>query len=328
MKEVQRVAVLTSGGDAPGMNAAIRAVVRKGISLGLDMFAVEYGYLGLIKRKIMQMHLGSVADIIHRGGTILKTARCNEMFEPQGVKQAAETLSEFDIDALIVIGGDGSYQGAQAIHKHGIHVVGVPATIDNDIVGTDRTIGFDTAVHTAVEAISQIRDTARSHERGFLIEVMGRNSGDIALRAGLAIGAESLLLPEVPYDLEDVAEKMLRGFKRGKNHSIIIVSEGAGDIWKISEELYDITGFDSRVTILGHIQRGGAPSAEDSVLAAAMGSKAVSALIRPAPDTPTPLCLMVSLECNVVVTRPLTDAFVGEKAFDRDLYDLAGDLAI
>ncbi|MCL1790468.1 MAG: 6-phosphofructokinase [Peptococcaceae bacterium] len=328
MERVQRVAVLTSGGDAPGMNAAIRAVVRKGIACGLDMFGVEHGFLGLIKQEVKRMHLGSVADIIHRGGTILKTARCNDMFTPEGVARAAQTLKEISIHALVVIGGDGSYRGSQALHEHGIHVVGVPATIDNDIVGTDRTIGFDTAVNTAVGAISKIRDTASSHERAFLIEVMGRNCGDIALRAGLAIGAESLLIPEVEYDLEDVADKMLRGFKRGKNHSIIIVSEGAGDIWQIADTLRGLTGFDSRVTILGHIQRGGAPSAEDAVLAAAMGSKAVDAVTNNSREQETAISLMVAQDCNDIVLRPLADAFVGERGFDRGLYDLAGDLAI
>jgi 6-phosphofructokinase 1 len=310
------------------MNAAIRAVVRKGIALGLDMYGVEHGFLGLIKREIYQMHLGSVADIIHRGGTVLKTARCNEMFDPQGVAQAAQALSESNIEALVVIGGDGSYRGAQAIHACGIHVVAVPASIDNDIVGTERTIGFDTAVNTAVAAISKIRDTASSHERAFLIEVMGRNCGDIALRAGLAIGAESLLIPEVPYDLDDVAEKIIRGINRGKNHSIIIVSEGAGDIWQIADKLRSATGFESRVTVLGHVQRGGAPTAEDAVLAAAMGSKAVDALQQRAPEATGPLSLMVALDCQEVVIRPLAEAFKGERVFDRDLYDLAGDLSI
>ncbi|MCL1919023.1 MAG: 6-phosphofructokinase [Peptococcaceae bacterium] len=328
MNEIQRVAVLTSGGDAPGMNAAIRAVVRKGIALGLDVFGVEHGFLGLIKGKMRQMNLGSVADIIHRGGTVLKTARCKEMFEPQGVAQAVQTLGESGIEALVVIGGDGSYRGAQAIQTHGIHVVAVPASIDNDIVGTERTIGFDTAVNTAVAAISKIRDTASSHERAFLIEVMGRNCGDIGLRAGLAIGAESLLIPEVPYDLDDVAEKIIRGVNRGKNHSIIIVSEGAGDIWQIADKLRSATGFDSRVTVLGHIQRGGAPTAEDAVLAAAMGSRAVEAIKRLAPGAAEPLSLMVALDCQVVVTRPLAEAFTGERVFDRELYDLAGDLSI
>jgi len=324
---VKRVAVLTSGGDAPGMNAAIRAVVRKGIYYGFDIFGVKHGYLGLIKGEIHQMFLGSVADIVHRGGTILKTARCDDMFQEEGITRAFQSLQDKNIEALIVIGGDGSFRGAQVLHERGIHVVGVPGTIDNDIPGTDRTIGFDTAVNTVVDAVSKIRDTASSHERAFLIEVMGRRCGEIALRAGLAIGAESILVPEVPFDLTEVGEKILRGFKRGKNHSIILVAEGAGNIWRIADKLRERSGFDNRVTILGHIQRGGAPSAEDAVLAAAMGSKAIEVLHAVTPASPL-ICLMTSLTNNTVVTKPLTAAFDGKRPFDKGLYELAGELAI
>jgi len=322
MATIDKIAVLTSGGDAPGMNAAIRAVVRKGIYHNLKVFGVYHGYEGLIKGDIRPMDLGSVGDIIHRGGTILRTARSLEMFSEEGQHKAASQLKDRGIGALVVIGGDGSYRGAQKLARLGINVVGIPGTIDNDIVGTDMTIGFDTAVNTVINAISKIRDTATSHERTFLVEVMGRNCGDIALRAGLAIGAESILIPEIEYDLKEVGEKLIRGFKRGKNHSIIIVAEGAGNIMDISTRLKEYTGFDNKVTILGHVQRGGAPTAFDSVLAATMGGKAID-VIREGKSE-----VMISLCDNKIVDKPLHIAFEGKKPFQRHLYDLANELSI
>ncbi|RNC29746.1 MAG: ATP-dependent 6-phosphofructokinase [Candidatus Dichloromethanomonas elyunquensis] len=322
MKPVQKIAVLTSGGDAPGMNAAIRAVVRKGIFHGLKVYGVFHGYNGLIRGELREMKLGSVADIVHRGGTILKTARCDEMFTEEGQREAAHQLLDKGIDALVVIGGDGSYRGAQTLSKLGINVIGLPGTIDNDIVGTDLTIGFDTAVNTVVDAVSKLRDTATSHERTFLVEVMGRNCGDIALRAGLAIGAESILIPEISFDLKEISEKLLRGYHRGKNHSIIIVAEGAGNIWDISSELQEVSGLDNRVTILGHIQRGGAPSAMDALLGATMGSKAVEVLMEGKFE------VMISYSNNQVIERPLEIAFGPKDSFDQKLYDLANELAI
>lgn len=304
------------------MNAAVRAVVRKGIYHDLQVYGVFHGYEGLLKGDIQEMKLGSVADIVHRGGTILKTARSDEMFTVEGQKKAADQLLEKGIDSLVVIGGDGSYRGAQKLAELGIKVVGVPGTIDNDIVGTDLTIGFDTAVNTVVDAVSKLRDTATSHERAFIVEVMGRNCGDIALRSGLAIGAESILIPEIPFDLQEISEKLLRGYRRGKNHSIIIVSEGAGDIWQISSKLKEYSGFDSRVTILGHVQRGGPPSALDSVLGATMGGKAVEALLENKSE------VMISYIKNDIIERPLDIAFEERPPFDTKLYDLANELAI
>lgn len=322
MSRVQKIAVLTSGGDAPGMNAAIRAVVRKGIYHHLKVYGVYHGYEGLINGELHEMKLGSVADIVHRGGTILKTARSEEMYTIEGQKKAAEQLIKKGIEALVVIGGDGSYRGAKKLAELGIKVVGIPGTIDNDIVGTDVTIGFDTAVNTVVEAVSKIRDTATSHERAFIIEVMGRDCGDIALQAGLAIGAESILIPEIPFDLEEVSEKLKRGYRRGKHHSIIIVAEGAGDVWEIADKLRKLSGFDNRVTILGHVQRGGAPSAADAVLAASMGGKAVEALLEGQSE------VMISCCKNEIVIKPLDTAFGPKPPFNRKLYDLASELAI
>jgi 6-phosphofructokinase 1 len=323
MATLDKIAVLTSGGDAPGMNAAIRAVVRKGIYHNLKVFGIYHGYEGLIKGHIKPMDLRSVGDIIHRGGTILRTARSEEMLTEAGQQKAASQLKERGIGALVVIGGDGSYRGAQKLAHLGINVVGIPGTIDNDIVGTDMTIGFDTTVNTVIEAVSKIRDTATSHERTFLVEVMGRNCGDIALRAGLAIGAESILIPEIEYDLKEVSEKLIKGFKRGKNHSIIIAAEGAGDIMDISARLKEYTGLENKVTILGHVQRGGAPSAYDSVLAATMGGKAIEVILEGKSE------VMISLCKNEIVAKPLHIAFEPRKGtFPRHLYDLANELSI
>lgn len=322
MVPLTKIAVLTSGGDAPGMNSAIRAVVRKGIYHNLKVYGVYHGYEGLINGEIHEMKLGSVADIIHRGGTILKTARCNEMFTEEGQKKAARGLLDKEIEALVVIGGDGSYRGAQALSKLGVKVVGIPGTIDNDIVGTDLTIGFDTALNTVVDAVSKLRDTATSHERAFIVEVMGRKCGDIALRSGLAIGAESILIPEIPFDLQDISRKLQRGYKRGKNHSIIISAEGAGNIWEIAAKLKEYSGFDNRVTILGHIQRGGSPSASDSLLGATMGGKAVEVLLEGKSE------MMISFDHNEIVSKPLSVAFGPKEPFDLKLYNLASELAI
>ena len=319
---IQRVAVLTSGGDAPGMNAALRAVVRKGIFYGLSVYGINRGYEGLLHGEIQEMSLGSVADIVLRGGTILKTARCAEMRTVEGQQKAIEQLHKLQIDALVVIGGDGSFRGAQTLVAEGIQIIGIPGTIDNDISGTDLTIGFDTATNTVVDAVSKIRDTASSHERTFIVEVMGRDCGNIALQAGLACGAESILVPEIPYDLDEISNKLKRGHQRGKNHSIIIVSEGVGDVYKLGEELRARSGFETRITVLGHLQRGGNPSALDAVIAAAMGGKAIELIL--AKETNR----MTAYVNQVVVSSPLDAAYGTRRPFNRDLYDLANELSI
>lgn len=320
--KVKKVAVLTSGGDAPGMNAAIRAVVRKGIFHGLKVFGIRKGYEGLIHGEFIEMNLGTVADIIHRGGTMLMTARSEEMMTPEGQKNAVAQLRYREIDALIVIGGDGSFRGAQTLSVQGIPIVGIPATIDNDIAGTDLTIGYDTAVNTVVQAVSKIRDTATSHDRTFLVEVMGRDCGNIALQSGVACGAESIIVPEIELDIDEIVAKLERGHQRGKHHSIIMVAEGGASAWQLGDDLRQRTGFETRVTILGHIQRGGSPSAADVVLASQMGGKAVEILC--AGETER----MTASVNHEVISLPLVVAYGEPKPFNKGLYDLANQLAI
>ncbi len=276
---MKRIAVLTSGGDAPGMNAAIRAVVRTAIYNDIEIFGIRYGYAGLLKEDFIKMELGSVGDLIHRGGTFLYTARCMEFYEEETQKRAAAILSKHGIEGLVVIGGDGSYRGAMKLTRLGVPCIGIPATIDNDITGTEFTIGFDTAVNTVLESVDKIRDTASSHERTYVIEVMGRDCGDIAAWAGVATGAETVIVPNVPYDIHDVVVKLKRGRDRGKQYSIILVAEGAGNATDIGKQIEELTGFDTRVTILGHVQRGGSPTAKDRVLASEFGSYAVELLL-------------------------------------------------
>jgi 6-phosphofructokinase 1 len=275
------IGVLTSGGDAPGMNAAIRAVVRTALYHGIDVFGIYRGYAGLLNREIQPMTAASCANIIQRGGTILRTSRSEEFRTKAGRKKAAQILADFGIDALAVIGGDGSFRGAQYLwEEHEIRTVGIPGTIDNDIPGTEDTIGFDTAMNTAIELIDKIRDTASAHDRIFLIEVMGRHSGQIALHTGLGAGAETIVLPEHTASLERITQIIDRGQNRGKNSSILVVSEGCA--YGGAQALADLLvkkGYDPRVAILGHTQRGGSPSAHDRILASTLGSQAVVALL-------------------------------------------------
>ena len=322
MYEVNRIGVLTSGGDAPGMNAAIRAVVRMSIFHGLQVTGIKRGYLGLLKKEFVKFSLGSVADIIHRGGTILRTARCEEFKTEDGQRQAIKNLQEEGIDALVVIGGEGSLRGALALANYGIPIVGIPATIDNDLAGTELSIGFDTAVNNVVDAINKIRDTATSHERVFIIEVMGRKSGQIALYAGLAGGAESILLPEIEVDMNEVIFKLERGINRGKLHSIIIVAEGAASALEVGDDIRKRTGLETRITILGHLQRGGTPTAMDRMLASRMGAKAVELLLQGANRK------MVGIAAGELLALDLEDVLSREKVLDRSIWELAAVLAI
>lgn len=319
---MRKIGVLTSGGDAPGMNAAIRAVVRKAIYHGLEVVGFRRGYHGLIYGEYSNMHLGSVADIIHRGGTVLLTARAPEFLETAGREQALQVIRKSGIDALVVIGGDGSFRGAAALEHHGIRTVGVPGTIDNDIACTDYSIGFDTAVNNATDAINKVRDTATSHERVYVIEVMGRTAGHIALASGLAGGAESILVPEVPYDMEEVCERLRRGVKRGKLHSIIVVAEGATGALKVAEAIKERTDMDTRVTILGHLQRGGTPTAFDRILASRLGAAAVDLLRSGCHGQ------MVGFTAGEVQATSFDEALAEEKKFPEELYRLATILAI
>lgn len=320
---MKRIGVLTSGGDAPGMNSALRAVVRTAIFHGLEVVGIERGFSGLIKREIKEMSLSSVGDIVQRGGTILRTARSEKFRTPEGRTEAAETMKSLGIEGLVVIGGDGSFTGATIFSgEHGCKVVGIPGTIDNDIACTEYTIGFDTCVNTVVEAINKIRDTATSHERTFIVECMGRHAGYIALQAGLAGGAESILLPEIPFSLEQVCAKLLRGHERGKLHSIILVSEGAGSAMDVGKYIKEKTGFDTRVTILGHIQRGGSPSAFDRVLASRMGAKAVEVLMGGENNK------MVGIVSGEIKPFDIREALSKKKIIDMEVYNLANILAI
>jgi 6-phosphofructokinase 1 len=318
---MKRIAVLTSGGDAPGMNAAIRAAVRKALHWGCEVFGVEYGYTGLLKGQMKLMRYEDVGNIMQRGGTILKTARSTQFPTPEGQETALLELSRRDIEGLVVIGGDGSFRGAQLLAKRGIKVCGVPGTIDNDIYGTDYTIGFDTACNTVLDAINKIRDTASSHKRIVIIEVMGRDSGWIALAAGLAGGAEFVIVPEIPYDLDFVSDKIIRGMNQGKEHSIVVVAEGAAHGFDVGEKLRVSTGYDTRVTVLGHIQRGGSPSAFDRILATRLGAAAVDALV--AGESAG----MVGLVGNQVAVSSLETVVNQKRGLDVSLYELEAIMA-
>ncbi|MBE6727934.1 MAG: 6-phosphofructokinase [Ruminococcaceae bacterium] len=275
---MKTIGVLTSGGDAPGMNAAIRAVVRTAISKGMTVKGIIRGYNGLIEGDIIDLDVRSVSDIIHRGGTFLYTARSPLFKTEEGMQKAIETCKKEGIEGIVVIGGDGSYRGARDLSERGVPCVGVPGTIDNDISSTDYTIGFDTAMNTAMEMVDKLRDTSQSHDRCSVVEVMGRHAGHIALQIGIAVGATAVLVPEVPVDMDSVIEKIRKTQKTGKEHFIIIVAEGVGGVDNIAKQIEAATGIESRATILGHVQRGGNPSVRDRVIATMLGSAAVELL--------------------------------------------------
>ncbi|MGF7186836.1 6-phosphofructokinase 1 [Desulfitispora alkaliphila] len=317
-----RIAVLTSGGDSPGMNAAIRAVVRRGIANNSEVYGIYHGYKGLLNGDFVQMTAGSVGDIIQRGGTILRSSRCDEFKSEEGQLKGIEQLKQREIQGLIVIGGDGSFMGAKKLWDKGFLTVGVPGTIDNDIASTDVTLGFDTAVNTVLDSIDRIRDTATSHERTFVIEVMGRDRGDIALWAGLTGGAESILIPEIEVDMQDIVKRLQQGYDRGKKHSIIIVSEGVSSGAKVAEALKEETGFDTRVTVLGHVQRGGSPTAFDRMLGSRLGAKAVDLIL--AGDGGK----MVGMNKNRVVSVDFENVFNKELKINQDMYNVSKTLSI
>lgn len=319
---MKRIGVLTSGGDAPGMNAAIRAVVRKGIYSGIDMYGIKYGFQGLMQGEIRKMDLGTVGDIIQRGGTILFSARSEEFKTDEGQEKAIEQLKKYGIEGLIVIGGDGSFRGAQALTEKGFPCIGVPATIDNDINATDFTIGFDTALNTVIEAIDKVRDTATSHERTYIIEVMGRDAGDLALWAGLAGGAESIMIPEKKEDFSDIVDRIKRGHDRGKKHSIIILAEGVGSGIDYGERIQEATNLETRVTVLGYIQRGGSPSAADRVLASRLGARSVELLLEGKAGR------MTGIQHNNLVDYPINEVLQKESSINEAMYQLSKELSI
>ena len=322
---MKRIGVLTSGGDSSGMNAAIRAVVRTAIYHGLEVFGIERGYQGLIEGKITPMGARSVSGIINRGGTILKTARCQAFMEPEGRAEAAKQLKRLGIEGLVTIGGDGTYQGAQKLYvEHGVTCIGVPGTIDNDIGGTDFTIGYDTALNVAVEAIDRIRDTAMSHDRIFFIEVMGRRSGYIAMMSGIAGGAEAILVPETPTNVEELVGLLRTGRANGKTSSIVVVAEGddAGKAIDIAKRVAETSEFkDTRVTVIGHLQRGGSPTAFDRILASRLGVRAVEALLEGETGK------MTGVNADKVVLRPLSDTWEKRTKFDSTFLDVGRILA-
>jgi len=317
---MKNIAVLTSGGDAPGMNAAIRAVVRMGINNGMNVFGVRKGYRGLICGDFEKMDESSVSDIMQRGGTILQTARSEEFKTEEGQLKAANMARIFDIGGLVVIGGDGSFAGARRLSEKGIACIGVPGTIDNDLAYTDFTIGFDTALNNVLDAINKIRDTSTSHERASIIEVMGRNSGDIALYAGLAGGAEGIIVPEIEFKLENICKLLIERKNKGKLHSIIILAEGVGDAKQLEQQIMENVDIEVRSTILGYTQRGGNPTASDRILASRLGARAVELLAEEKSGR------VVGIKSNKIVDMEIGEALNMKKDFQRELYELAAKI--
>lgn len=322
---IKNLAVFTSGGDSPGMNAAIRAVTRTALSKGIRVFGIYSGYKGMIEGNIKELQSSDVGNILQRGGTILKTTRSEEFRTEAGRQKAYENLKEYEIDAVVAIGGDGTFTGADIFsEKFNIPFVGLPGTIDNDLNGTDFTIGYDTAVNTVVEAVDKIRDTAASHDRLFLVEVMGRDAGFIALRAGISVGAEAILVPEEETHIQELIDLLKAGWKRKKTSSVVIVAEGddAGGVFKIVERVKtEVPEYDTRVTVLGHIQRGGSPSAADRVLASRLGFAAVEALVNGDKS------VAIGIVNNEVKLTPFSQAIKHNDTLNHSLLDLAKVLA-
>ncbi len=320
---IRKIAVLTSGGDAPGMNAAIRAVVRTALSKGVECLGVYRGYNGLINGDLVEMNLRSVSDIIHRGGTMLYTARSPEFCTEAGMQKAVETCRENNIDGVVVIGGDGSFRGAQDLTRHGVPCIGLPGTIDNDMSCCEHTIGYDTALNTSMEMIDKLRDTAQSHDRCSVVEVMGRRAGYLALNVGIAVGATSIVVPEVPFDFEkDIIDRMRVTSATGKKHFIIIVAEGVGHVMTMAEDIEKRLGIETRATILGHVQRGGNPTVYDRVLASQMGYYAVDILLEGKSNR------VVTIQNDHVLDFDIEEALQMKKPFDFDLYRMAHEISI
>ena len=319
---MKTIAVLTSGGDAPGMNAAVRAVVRTAISLGMTVKGVRRGYNGLIEGDIVDLDVRSVSDIIHRGGTVLYTARSPKFKTEEGMQQAIENCKKHGIEGIVVIGGDGAYRGARDLSLRGIPCVGVPGTIDNDISSTEYTIGFDTAMNTAMEMVDRIRDTAQSHDRCSVVEVMGRRAGYLALQCGIAVGATAIMVPEIETKLSDVITKIQDTQKTGKKHFIIVVAEGVGGVEQMAKEIEEATGIETRATILGHVQRGGNPTVRDRVAATQLGYAAVKLLSKGIGNR------VVGIKKDEIVDYDIYEALNMKKPFDDDMYEVAHTTSI
>ena len=322
-KQIRRIGVLTCGGDAPGMNALIRSVVRSASANDISVLGIRRGYSGLINGDIIEMGARSVDGIIRKGGTMLYTARCKEMLTEEGLQKAADTCRYLGIDGLICCGGDGTFRGAQALSRKGVPCIGVPGTIDNDIGCSDYTIGFDTACNTAIECIDKLRDTMQSHERCSVVEVMGRRAGHLALQVGCAVGATAICLPERQLDFDtEIVERMRIGRIKGRNHHIIIVAEGYGSAQDVADQIHEATGIDTRVTILGHIQRGGSPSAMDRVMATRMGYAAVRALMEGKTNR------VVVSDNNIVTDIDIEEGLAQSKDLNQCLFEAQQTVAI
>lgn len=315
---MKKIAILTSGGDAPGMNAAIRAAVRYGINAGMEVVGIERGYAGLLEKRFIPMTLRSVSDIIHRGGTILRTARCCEFTTSEGQAKGIANLREQGIEGLIVIGGDGSFMGAKALSVQGFPSIGIPGTIDNDISYTDFTLGFDTACNTVLDCINKIRDTMSSHERVSIIEVMGRHCGDIALYAGMGGGAEIIIVPEMPMSTDEIVAKLHEYERSGKRSGIIVLAEGAGKAEELCSELSKTVKLDIRASVLGHIQRGGSPTNTDRYLGTMFGVHAVKLLENGIGNR------IVGIKDNRIYDVDIVEGLALPRRFDRELYEIAG----
>lgn len=317
------IAVLTSGGDAPGMNAAVRAVVRAGINKGMRVYGVYRGYNGLLNGDVQEMNLRSVSDIIGFGGTMLYTARSEEFATPAGIKKATDFCRSIDVSGVVVIGGDGSFKGARALTNAGINCIGIPGTIDNDIACSEYTVGFDTAMNTALQMVDRIRDTAQSHDRCSIVEVMGRRCGDIALQTGIATGATAILVPEIPYNIErDVIQRIVNTQKTGKKHFIIVVAEGVGKVAELANYIENRLGIETRATILGHVQRGGSPTLRDRVVASEMGFRAVELLEKNLGNR------VVAMKDGKIIDLDINEALDMQRVFDEDLYKIAMTISI
>lgn len=318
---MNKIGVLTSGGDAPGMNAAIRAVVRAGIAKGMEVMGIYRGYNGLINGDVKPLTVRSVSDVIQHGGTMLYTARCKEFRFEEGLQKAKKVCVENGIQGIVVIGGDGSFRGAADLSARGIPCVGIPGTIDNDISMSEYTIGYDTAMNTAMEMVDKLRDTSQSHDRCSVVEVMGRNAGFIAVNTGVACGATCIIVPEIPWSIEEVCNKIKRTRETGKHHFIIVVSEGVGNSAEIAKQIERNTGVESRATILGHVQRGGSPTIRDRVAASELGYYAVQLLSDGKGNR------VVGIQNNKIVDYDIQEALSMKRPFEYDLYKIADEIS-
>ena len=320
---MKKIAVLTSGGDAPGMNAAVRAVVRTALNAGIEVYGVIRGFNGLIHDELIPMNLRSVSNILQQGGTMLYTARCLEFKELEYQKKAADICRKHGIDGVVVCGGDGSFRGAQKLSQQGINCIGIPCTIDNDIGCCEYTIGYDTATNTVVDMVDKLRDTCASHDRCSVVEVMGRHAGWLALSSGIAAGATTILVPEIPYDFQrDIVERMKYTSSLGKHHFIVMVAEGIGDVEKLARNIENATGVETRATVLGHVQRGGRPSSRDRLLASQMGYYAAHLLMNGKTER------VVAVNNNTLMDFDIDEALAMKKPFKNQLFKMAAEISI